>query len=163
LHGIGIGLKRFAMKLKRWGLIKIALILFLTVGIVTYRVESAEDAWGLARVIALAFGFFALFQSSVWFIYDVMTLKRGGWGMTKFGDSPFARESGPGIYMKVEAVALLVFGAAKIVAAIFQGSPALVLGAALFTIGVLLLALQAMLRRLFQSRFAARRQEPESP
>jgi hypothetical protein len=142
------------MKLKRWAFLKIALIVFLTVGVVMYRVESAEEAWRLALYIAVAFCFFALFQLGFWFFYDVMTLRRGGWEMTNFSDSPFARKSGPGFYLDVQAVALLIFGAAKIVVAIFQGLPALVLGTALLTVGALMLIWQSMLRKLFQSRFA---------
>jgi hypothetical protein len=144
------------MKLKPWALLKFALIAFLTIGVVTYRAESPKDAWRLALCIAVAFSFFALFQLGFWFFYDVMTLKRGGWRVTTFSDSPFVKKSGPGFYLNVEAVALLIFGAAKIVAAIFQGMPSLVLGATLLTVGVLLLTWQAMLRKLFQSRFAER-------
>ena len=142
------------MKLKRWELLKIALIVFPTVGVVAYRAESAEDAWRLVLCIAVALSFLAVFQLGFWFFYDVMTLKRGGWSVTKFSDSPFARRPGPGFFLKVEAVALLIFGAAKIIAAIFQGLPSLVLGVGLFVVGALLLAWQVILRKLFQSRFS---------
>jgi hypothetical protein len=87
---------------------------------------------------------------------DVMTLKRGGWSVTKFSDSPFARRPGPGFFLKLEAVALLIFGAAKIIAAIFQGLRSLVLGVGLFVVSALLLAWQVILRKLFQSRFFER-------
>jgi phosphoglycerol transferase MdoB-like AlkP superfamily enzyme len=144
------------MKLKRWEFLKIALIVLPTVGVVTYRAESAEDAWSIVLYIAVALSFAAVFQLVFWCVYDVMTFKRGGWSVAKFSDSPFARSPGPGFFLNIESVALLIFGAAKIVAAIFQGLPSLILGAGFFAVGALLLVWQVMLRKLFQSRFFER-------
>ena len=148
------------MKVTRWAMFKIALIVFFTIAVVAYRVGSVEDAWALGLGVAICLGFIALFQPVVWFFYDMMTLKRGGWAAPSFGRSPFASPCGPFFHLEIEASALITFGVAKIVSAIVQGWPSIVLGAWLLVIGALLLVWQKLLRRLFRPRFAGRGDEP---
>jgi L-lactate permease len=142
------------MKLTGWAVFKIALIVLFTIQVVFYRMDSTDDASRLGECITRGIIFLALFQLSFWFFYDVMSLKRGGWVEGSFGRSPFARESGPGLRLDVVAVALVTFGAAKVVSAVFQGLPSIVLGTWLLAAGVLLLVWQRMLRKLFRARFA---------
>jgi hypothetical protein len=142
------------MKVTRWAILKVALIVFFTIAVAGYRVESFADAWGLGVAVAMVFSFVAFFQLVWWLFYDMVTLKRGGWAAPLFGRSPFASRPGPFFHLEVEAVALLTFGAAKAVSAVFQGPASLVLGGWLLAIGAFLLAWQRTLRRLFRHRFA---------
>jgi hypothetical protein len=138
-----------------WAKLKIVVIVFLTIGgVVPFRLDSTADAWRIGLVVTVVVAVLELFQMCFWFFYDVITLKRDCWVWQPFGKSPFAKESGPGFQLDVEAVALLTFGVAKVISAIFQGLPSLALGISLLVSGGLLLTWQKMLRRLFNARFA---------
>jgi hypothetical protein len=147
------------MKITRWSVLKSALIVALTIALVTYQVGDVQEAWMLGLSLALGFGLIGLFQLVVWFFYDVVTLKRGGWTMPSFGDSPFRWPRGVAFHLGVEAVALLTFGVAESFSGIIQGWPAVILGVWLVATGGLLLVWQRLLRRVFKSRFAEPNEE----
>lgn len=142
------------MKRKLWTILKLALVIFPGIGAISYRVGSLYDASVLGPAVAICFGFLALLQFVVWLFYDVATLRRGGWCAPKFEQNPFAGQRGPGLHLVLPAVALMTFGFVKIVAASVHGTASAILGLWLLGAGVLLLAWQRMLRRLFKQRFA---------
>jgi hypothetical protein len=58
------------MKITRWAMLKIVLILFLTIGVAAYPSDSIEDAWVLGIGAAILLGSMALFQAVLWLGYD---------------------------------------------------------------------------------------------
>ena len=142
------------MKSTRWTLVKVALIAVFTIGLVLQPMDSVADAQACGAGIATGVGFVAMFQLAVWFFYDVITLKRGGWAAPKFGASPWAKQTGPALHLEVVGIALMTMGVAKILAALDQGIPSLVLGGWLVAIGLFLRLWETALHKLFRRRFA---------
>ncbi len=151
------------MKVTRWAALKLAVVVALTVSVVLYPVDSLDAAHTLGMLLASCAVIMGLFQLALWFSYDVISLKRGGWVVPPFGASPFAPQTGPSLHLAVLATALLTIGIAKMVAAIFQGSPALFLGGWFVAIGLFLRLWQLGLHRLFRGRFTVWNDESSTP
>lgn len=141
------------MKSTRWAAIKILLIIVFSLGLVLHPVDSVAEAKFSGIGIATGVGFVAIFQLAAWFFYDAITLKRGGWVAPSFGASPWAKQTGPAFNLGVIAIAMLTMGVAKMLAALNQGIPSLVLGGGLVAIGLFLRLWQTAIRRLFRRRF----------
>ena len=87
------------------------------------------------------------------FFYDVITFKRGGWMVPRFGASPFAATVGPNLHLKVLGMGMLSMGVAKMLAAVAQGLPSLVMGAWLGILGLFICLWQTGLCKLFHRRY----------
>ena len=150
------------MKTTRWTLLKVALIAVFTLGLVLHPIATADEAQAMGMGLAVGAAITAVFQLAVWFLYDVITLKRGGWIIPSFGASPWAKVTGPNFHLEIIALALLIMGMAKMLAALYQGIPSLVLGGWLVAMGLFLRLWQATLQKLFRRRFVVPRAGSDS-
>lgn len=145
------------MKTTRWTLLKVALIALLALGLASDSIASVGEAQAMGMGLAIGAAITAVLQLAFWFFYDVITLKRGGWIIPSFGASPWAKVTGPDFHLGIIAITLLSMGMAKILAALHQGMPSLVLGGWLVAIGLFLRVWQATLQKLFRRRFVVPR------
>jgi hypothetical protein len=151
------------MKFSLWAILKGALIAAIAFQVLMLPVNSTRDAEALGATLAIATAFIAVFQTLYWFIFDVLTLKRGGWVLPRFTSNPFASRQGPAFHLDLLAIVLVIAGATKAISSLAQGTESLMLGIWLICIGLVLTFWQLFLRSLFRGRFQNQDGEPLRP
>ena len=135
---------------------KLVIVALISLRLANVSFPPSEEAIGLGIVILIATLFLGVFQSILWFFYDIITLKRAVWCIPTLNSNPFRSRGGPGFHLHLVALTLMLSGLLSVLLALFREVSA-ISGIYLLSAGLFACAWEALMRRLFRARFQRQR------